>query len=136
MNPNPIANDARRGTRQRRLPAEAVCLLCGIANPAVLRTSILDEHHPLSRRIAPDLTVVLCRNCHDLVHEDLRDHGVDLRQPAGSILEQIVLLLTAAGTFLAHLGHTLTEWARALNQLIPALDQAHPGWRALPEATR
>lgn len=142
MNPNPIANDARRARRARRLPPEARCLLCGIDNPIVLSTpktkrpdSVLEEHHPVGWRIDEDLTAVLCANCHLLQHEDLRDLGIDLKRPSANLLDQLLTWLTAIGAFLHALADSAHQLATRLRELLTALDHHHPTWRTLPETT-
>jgi hypothetical protein len=142
MSPNPIANDARRARRARRLPPDARCLLCNTDNPVVLRvgatdelTDRLEEHHVVGWRIDADLTVVLCQNCHTLNHEALRDAGVDLRRPSTNTLDQLLAFLTAIGTFLHALADSVAEFTTRLRALITALDHDHPAWRTLPEAS-
>ncbi len=142
MNPNPIANDARRARRARRLPPEARCVHCLIDNPVVLLPpktkrpdSVLEEHHVVGWRIDEDLTAVLCANCHQLQHEELRELGVDLKRPSANLLDQLLTWLTAVGAFLHALGDSAHQLATRLRALLTALDFHHPTWRTLPETT-
>ena len=142
MNPNPIANDARRARRARRLPPEARCLLCGQANPVVLKPangklpdSVLEEHHIAGWRIDEDLTAILCANCHLLNHELLRIAGVDLKRPSTNLLEQLLTWLTAIGAFLHALADSALALAARLRALLTALDHDLPAWRTLSEST-
>jgi hypothetical protein len=140
MNPNPIANDARRARRARRLPADARCLLCGQDNPVVLSPakgklpdSVLEEHHIVGWRIDEDLTAVVCANCHLLNHELLRTAGVDLKRPSKNLLEQLLTWLTAISAFLRALADSAHALAVRLRTLIATLDNHQPTWRNLPE---
>ena len=142
MNPNPIANDARRARRARRLPPDARCLFCGQDNPVVLSPakaklpdSVLEEHHVVGWRVDEDLTAVVCANCHLLNHELLRTAGVDLKRPSKNLLEQLLTWLTAIGTFLHALADSAHHLAARLGALLTALDHHQPTWRTLPETT-
>ena len=142
MNPNPIANDARRARRARRLPPDARCLLCGQNNPVVLSPvtsklpdSVLEEHHIVGWRIDEDLTAVVCANCHLLNHEELRDLGVDLKHPSTNLLDQLLTWLTAIGALLYALADSAHALAERLRALLTALDTDLPTWRTLPEST-
>src|SRR5260370_38406296 len=136
--PHPIANHRRETRRQHKLPADAACVLCGTTNPEALQLvarSLLEQHHVLGEANTPELTVPLCRNCHAVETEGLRDLGVELRHGQQRQLpEVLVSALRALGRFFSMLGQQLLAWAEELAALIGALDREHPGWRELPEA--
>ena len=102
MEQDPIGNDARHTRRERRVGANATCLLCGYAKPEALfhvPGTLLEEHHVGGRANDPRLTVSLCRNCHAEVTEDYKKHGVSMHTP-GSVLEQVIASLQGLGAFL------------------------------------
>jgi hypothetical protein len=135
--PDPIKNDRRRARKQLKLPADAVCVLCGETTPAVLlrvERTVLDGHHPLGEGIAPELTVPLCRNCHAVQTQAQLDVGVALRRQRRALPEVVASVLCALGVFLKALGDRLLRWGKQLNDLVSAFDRDLPGWRELPEA--
>jgi len=141
MNPNPIGNDARRARRARQLPPDAACLTCGITNPVVLRLDgtskpvlLSEEHHIAGWQVDNDLVAAQCHNCHAIRHEQLRDRGIDLRHRTPNGLEQLLTWLVGVAEFLQALVKSAFRFATWLAAFIPALDQAFPEWRQLPEA--
>jgi hypothetical protein len=136
MDPNPIRTDARRARRERTLGPGAACALCGYANPDGLlrvKCSLLEAHHVCARANDPELTVVLCRNCHAEVTEGQRAAGVSFGAPP-TVLHQFVAALASLAVFLLDLGQRLAAWSEALAALVPKLDLALPEWRSWPEA--
>jgi hypothetical protein len=132
---DPIGNEARAARRERRLGDALGCVLCGYRDPAALiaeHRATLESHHVLGRAHQADLTVVLCRNCHAIQTERMRDGGVALeRDPSLSVLETVVAVLRALAVFLRSLAVSLEDWATRLAALVVALDQAMPSWRTL-----
>ncbi len=126
----PMKIRARR-TRRDALYSNAACLLCGEREPLKLRRSsvadavsvashepaeslrrrlwiVLAEHHLLGRAVAPGVTIPLCANCHQQLHEALRDRGVDFRSnPSPDAVEN-------AERDLRILGHLFHELAPVL----------------------
>lgn len=142
MSPNPVANDARRARRTRRLPPDARCLTCSTDNPVVLRAAgtehpvnRLEEHHIAGWRIDTALTTVQCQNCHAINHEDMLDAGVNLRRPSTNTLDQLHDYLIAVGAFLHRLADSMAAFAVRLRALITALDHDYPAWRTLLETS-
>jgi hypothetical protein len=81
---NPVRAARRKAELCERLGSERpACIYCGYAEIAALRRvphKYLRKHHVLGRNHDPDLTVLVCLNCHALLHEDLLpDAEVDLR---------------------------------------------------------
>lgn len=136
MDPNPIRNDARKAQRGRSLGAHAACALCGYANPEALirvRRSLLEHHHVCAKANDPELTVVLCRNCHAEVTEGQRVAGVRFGAPA-TVLHQFTAALASLAVFVWALGGRFADWATAFTAFIARLDQELPSWRSWPEA--
>ena len=140
--PDSIGADRRRARRTARLPADAVCQLCGIANVDMLtpaRVPLLEEHHVLGRVAAPDTTVPLCRNCHAVATGAQHDH--DALPPPGryrtpdTVLERIARALRSLALFVHELAHTLTSYSDHLADVAAALDVALPQWRTQEWAT-
>jgi hypothetical protein len=136
--PDPIANNRRKARRAAKLPPDAACVLCGETTPeALLRVgrTVLDGHHVPGEAVAPDVVVPLCRNCHAVETEHMRDLGVELRRTKRTVPETLVSVLAALGGFLLTLGRALVAWSNELSHLVGALDSNYPDWRQLPEAT-
>jgi hypothetical protein len=134
--PDPIGADRRRARKRSKLPPDAHCELCGISDPDVLfppAEPLLELQHVLGRAAAPQLTVVLCRNCH--ARQTSLQHDHDALPPLGtgtrpdSVLERLARALTSLALFLQDLAHTLTRFAAQLFALAQQLDLAVPGWR-------
>jgi hypothetical protein len=97
--PRHPARAARRKTELRdRLGAERpVCLYCGYAELVALRRvprRFLREHHVLGRNHDPDLTVIVCQNCHTLIHENVLDARVDLQAESDPV-KRVAMMLRA-----------------------------------------
>lgn len=89
-------------------------------------------HHVAGRVNDPDLTTVVCLNCHAHQTERHRRVGVRLRDDPvvpPTLLDRLAAMLAGAGVFLRELGDRLVEWADYLRRLVPALDEMVPGWR-------
>ncbi len=140
MERDPIQNDARQARRRRKRGHSAPCVFCGRETPAALRRigrSVVEADHVAGIANDPDLTIPLCRGCHDAQTELRRTYGIDLRhQQSRPWPEVFVDVLTAIGLFLRSLGARLMDWAERLRALIAALDTHCPQWRLLPEAQR
>ena len=153
--PEPIRNVGRVKKRVDKLGADACCLLCLTAEPKVLVATplgqlldsagdvsagdtsmrakvrhVLEEHHLLEKTIDRDVTVPLCRNCHGLVHELLRDLGIDFKADPerGTILHQIETVLRVLAFFHQQLATLLAWLADELGSFIARLDRRDPGW--------
>ena len=133
--PDPIGNETRKARRERHLGPNSRCLLCGRDDPLTLLRvdrSLLDAHHPLGRKRMPELTVLLCRNCHAIETERMRDARIPLDEDAErSVVEVVEIVLRAAAVFLRSLADAFDQFADRLPRLIVELDRRFPGWREL-----
>ena len=132
--PDLIGNEVRKARRERRLGPNAVCFLCGFADPAALllvqRTS-LERHHVFGVGHIPRATVPLCRNCHALLTEQMLDAAVPLAGQHLSKLEVIEAVIRARVVFLRADADASQAFADDLQLLINDLDEHLPGWREL-----
>jgi hypothetical protein len=140
--PDPIRADRRRARRRAALPLDAACLVCGIRDPDVLLRvggSLLEDHHVLGRAVAPELTVVLCRNCHAMQTAGQHDHAalppLGAAAVSDSVLERVARGLISLAVFLHELAHTLHGLASQLLVFVRQLDMTVPGWRDWDSAT-
>ena len=99
------ARAARRKTelRERLGAGRPACIYCGHAELVALRRvshKHLLEHHVLGRNHDPDLTVLVCLNCHALVHDEmLPDAGANLEQESDPIKRVATMLRAEAVHF-------------------------------------
>ena len=85
---NPIQNDARRKAREKALGPNARCLRCGESQWETLvpvRKTLLEAHHIVGKANDATLTVALCRNCHAIQTERLRQSGVSMDAPTSPV---------------------------------------------------
>jgi hypothetical protein len=123
VEPDPIGRDLSRARAKRRLAPGAACLLCGERDTEVLEkhpassvpASVLELHHLAGRRNDPNLTVVLCLNCHRRISARMAFAGVDLgRDPTRTTEERLVSLLRGLAVFFEQLAEALMLWAHQL----------------------
>lgn len=130
---SPIATDARRETRRRRVAGQA-CALCGEIDPEVLVVadrSLLEFHHVAGETNDPDMGLWLCRNCHAVASARQLDAGVDLRRDERHPLERLEAVLRSIASFLEVLAAAFYRLADDLAELVTILDGSFPGWRPL-----
>ena len=136
---DPIGGDARRRRRRRRVPPEAACSFCGVQNPEALveaGLSLIEGHHVVGEAHDPELRAWVCRNHHAMLHERLREVGLDLERDASpNVLERIVGIFRALGAFFAVLAEHLLGWAEEVAAIVRRLDLDHSGWRAIADAS-
>jgi hypothetical protein len=94
---------------------------------------VLELHHLVGRHHDGKVTVVLCRTCHAIVTELYLRTGVSMGTSA-HVLDRVVALLRALGTFFPQVGNACVRWARDVERYVAALDAKYPGWRDMPEA--
>lgn len=131
------ATAARRARRGRMFPADTACVVCGYNNPIALvlvEKTVLDEHHVLGRKIDDAARMVMCRNCHALVTEDLLASGVSM-EGASNILETMVQVQAALAVTHRTLGDAHGRFADQAREAIRYLDARIPEWRDALEDT-
>jgi hypothetical protein len=115
---NPVRSARRKTELHDKLGSEhPVCFYCGYAEPvALLRVSrkVLDEHHLVGRNHDPNLTIIVCRNCHALRHEGLFDAGVELEVIADPV-KRVAMMLRAEAVHLEAWAHSKREQANLLD---------------------
>ena len=81
MDADPARTAARHRRRIERLGTDCACALCGYRNPCaliVVSRTLLEAHHVFGRKRDWGSTVVLCRNCHAEITEDLMRSGIPM----------------------------------------------------------
>ncbi len=125
---DPIGADAREGAHLRSLgPPPHVCAFCGRDDPFKLKAKplawvedrvppkLLQDHHVVGRSHDGKLIVLLCANCHLIVHRRYLDAGVDLRfEPDPR--KRVVLMLRARAAFATLEAERFGEWADLLDK--------------------
>lgn len=147
MERDPIGSDARQATRERSLGPEAVCVLCGEVDVAVLRRvdatpfkAALDKVHPgiwtlferdhvAGRAHDAALTLVLCRNCHGKLTFVRMAAGISM-QSMPTALERNMLILRGLALFFPKLGATCDRMADELERQVAGLDRDQKNWRS------
>ncbi len=116
LNPDPTRTAARHQRCLDRLGPDPACVLCGENNAAVLDK--VQGHHVANRINNPELTVVLCANCHRIQTESLATAGVPNRYPSPPTpLDRLSAVLAGIAAFLQNVGSALREWARWIDEL-------------------
>lgn len=128
MDGDPIGTDARLTQRLERLgPGPHSCLFCGVEDPILLiRKSftrlkawvpkrLLEEHHLLGRNHDPNLTILLCRNCHFLAHEGYLRAGIDMRYEPDP-RKRVAKMLLALAVLHGKLSETLLQCAALIDE--------------------
>lgn len=118
MDADPARTAARRGRRIDRLGPDCACAICGYRNTfALIRVSrtLLEAHHVFCRKRDSETTVVLCRNCHAEITEDLMRAGIhmvrerDPRKRAGYMLRSSAVFFKKYAESIDNLGRELLE---------------------------
>jgi hypothetical protein len=92
--------------------------------------SLLEDHHPLGRKHGPGVTMLICRNCHAVETERMRDAGIPLdSDDERSVVEVVEIVLRAAAILFRSLAEAFEQFADRLHRLIAELDRNVPGWR-------
>ncbi|HLY23524.1 MAG TPA: hypothetical protein VKT83_13755 [bacterium] len=111
--------------RQHLGSSAPTCLSCGCiavemlfaVRACELPRWFLEKHH-LAGRVAANMTVVLCRNCHAVVSDRQYDHDARLRCPStgqerlAALLQGLADWFQVLGTWLLGLAGYLEEWVR------------------------
>lgn len=129
MDKDPIKTVARRATRKRRLPDDAVCIHCGQEELECLKAKkLLEEHHVLGVAHDAEVTVALCRNCHAIYSDDQIREGVQL-QPQANLIETAIAMLQGLAAFFRRLVDGFERMIEMLQTGVLRLDASHPDWR-------
>jgi hypothetical protein len=134
--PDPIRSDARGARRRRRLGSSLACALCGESDPVALTLvtrRLLEVHHVAGRRHDPELTVLLCLNCHARATEALAQAGVSMR-PSATLLDQHIAIDRALAAFHGQLVAAHLRRAAGLEAFKAGLDADYPEWHKKPWA--
>jgi hypothetical protein len=136
MEENPLKSQVRREKRVNKLGANAVCCICGYANPTALvlaGRTLLENHHAAGKVHDPKPTVPICRNCHAELTAGLLDAGADMRKQP-TVLERLAIILLSLGTLFVALGEAMYRYADDILRLVDSLNEHFKNWRRLPEA--
>ena len=120
---NPRRTVTREAKLRRRLPPDAVCVMCGESAPEVL-----EQHHPAGRAHDRDLNVVHCKNCHAKATEGQIREGVPLKA-ADSLPERVAAIFSALAAFFRSLADAFDRLANQVWAFIASLDATVPEWR-------
>ena len=82
--------ESRRLAKLRAKPSEQpVCLICGCAEPMLLRPitkeffekyrRVFEDHHVFGRKLDPETTLALCLNHHALITEGFLRAGIEMK---------------------------------------------------------
>jgi hypothetical protein len=123
---DPIGADARKAAHSRSLgPPPHACAFCLFSDPMRLKAkpldwvkgrvppTILQKHHVVGAKYDGRLIVLLCANCHLLVHRRYLDDGIDLRSEPDP-RRRVAQMLRARATFAELDADRLRAWARQL----------------------
>jgi len=137
---NEIRKEIRREVRRLRLGNDVrACVLCGEVDHDLLRRAsrrLIEFHHLAGEANDPELGVFLCLTHHAWCTEAMRDAGVPLAHAESrSLLERLVAVLQGLAIFFQLAATLLTVWADQLAAFVGALDENHPEWRRLQDAS-
>jgi hypothetical protein len=123
---DPIGADARAAAHLRSLgPLPHVCAFCGYTDPLALKAKplawvqarvppkLLQDHHVVGRWLDSRFIVLLCANCHLLVHRRYLDDGIDLRVELDPC-KRVARMLRARATFALLEAECYCSWADQL----------------------
>lgn len=92
----PIRTARRRTRRLKKFGSDhPTCLYCGCPEVALLipvTKRFLEAHHLLGESHDPNLTVLLCRNCHSLATENLLRADVNMLPEPDQIKRTAIML--------------------------------------------
>jgi hypothetical protein len=127
--PDPVGADARKAAHLRKLGRPPhICAFCGFADPLRLKAKPLDwvkarvppstlqKHHVVGERHDGRLIVLLCANCHLLVHRRYLDDGIDLRSESDS-RKRVAQMLRARATYAELEADCWRDWADQLDYM-------------------
>jgi len=119
----------------------AACVLCG--HPSE------DPHHVTGwgwkgTQLDDDYRLPLCHDDHELVHDDLRQAGIDKPLQGKTVIEEVARRLERSAALLGRLGEAVPAvssvlylaramrfWAEQLHKVVQLLDNWNPSWRTV-----
>lgn len=110
MEENPIQNDVRKTKRRCKLGENPACAHCGDRRPEVL-----EKHHLVGKANEPALTITLCRNCHAVATERLRQSGVSM-EPPPTLLQRLLAILKGIACSLIQVAECLFDVVQKLSR--------------------
>lgn len=102
MDADPARTAARRRRKIERLGHDCAGALCGYRNPCALivaSRTLLEAHHIFGRKHDSGSTVVLCRNCHAEITEDLMQAAIPMKRERDPIKRAGYMLRSGAVFF-------------------------------------
>lgn len=126
MSEDPMKTEKRRAKRELMIGRDQACALCGVSELFALMR--FDEHHAAAKAHDPNLTVVLCLNCHARATETQRQEGVRFK-PQSTLIETVIAGLTSILAFFRDLCDGLERFVEMLRESVRRLDAEHPDWR-------
>ena len=104
-----LARERRKRNRLEKLGTdEPRCGTCGDT-----RWQCIEQHHPAGQKSLPDVTVLMCRNCHRMLSDDQRDHPAFVPDADG-LLQAIGHFLLGLADMLRIIIERLSEFGLAL----------------------
>lgn len=128
---DPTRTAAREARRRKLLGPDASCALCGVRWLEMLRNAcagLLEKHHVLGRAHDPELTIVLCHNCHTRATEAQRRGEVPMK-PQSNVIDRAIAALKSLEAFLEAALDALARWIADLEGFLKFLDTKFPSWR-------
>ena len=124
MDKDPIGTASREMQRLARLgDSPYVCILCGCTDPVTLirvradwleargaPRNLFHDHHIVGENHDPDLTVLICRNCHAKATEGLLRAGVSMMEESDRNTRE-ALRLEGLAEFHEDVAAALRRWA-------------------------
>ena len=126
-----IRDEGVRAARERKFGPDACCARCGITDLDKLvhfNRTVLDDHHIFGANHAPEVTEMLCRNCHAEATEEMRKGGAVLREQS-TVLDTVAAVMHNQGVTLEAWSKMSKEWASHVKAFRHVLDAKFPKWR-------
>ena len=118
----PIRTARRRTRRLNKFGSDhPACLYCGCSEVALLipvTKRFLEAHHLLGESHDPNLTVLLCRNCHYLATENLLQADVNMLAEPNQV-KRTAIMLKALSVHHRMLAETHWQMATCLEESQP-----------------
>lgn len=117
---NPVRAARRTAELRDLLGSERpACIYCGCPELAALRrvsSKILRVHHVLGQNHDPNLTVLVCLNCHAVLHDELFPDADIAVQPESDPVKRVATMLRAEAIHLEMLAYSKRRQAALLEE--------------------